>query len=259
MRKRPHFSSNRNGQNNNQNGGYNGGNGGGNGGQNRGRRRPHNGGSHRQHSHGGGDGEFVNPRQVQAAKNNREKYINQARDAMSSGDRVKAEYYYQHADHYQRILNLADEQQAAQRQEHGQHRSHSDDDNSNDAGDYNSDTQGFEGERNDAHDGASYDASSQEQGDQQPRQQQRNHRRPYRQDTPRHEVSSHSDSAVVEGEAHSAVEPQEPRQERQPRAPRQPREPRPERTRQPREPQLDFDDNNHGSQLEALLPAPKDI
>ncbi|GER06226.1 hypothetical protein GCM10007972_09450 [Iodidimonas muriae] len=28
-----------------------------------------------------------------------------ARDAMQSGDRVLAEYYYQHADHYQRVVN----------------------------------------------------------------------------------------------------------------------------------------------------------
>ncbi len=34
-----------------------------------------------------------------------EKYNNAARDALQEGDRVKAEYYYQFADHYQRILN----------------------------------------------------------------------------------------------------------------------------------------------------------
>ena len=33
------------------------------------------------------------------------KYLNLARDAASSGDRVLAEGYYQHADHYQRVLN----------------------------------------------------------------------------------------------------------------------------------------------------------
>ncbi len=257
MRKRPHFSSNRNGQNNNQNGGYGGGNGGGQGGgQNRGRRRPHNGGhngGHRQHNHGGGEGEFVSPRQVQAAKNNREKYINQARDAMSSGDRVKAEYYYQHADHYQRILNLADEQQAAQRQEQGHHRSHAEDDNHNDGGDYGSDHQNFEGERSESPDIMSHDqgdAPQQSHHREQPRQQHnRGPRRPYRQDY-QSQPQQPQEGAVE----HEAVEvaPQE-RVERQPRAPRQPRQPR-----VPREPQLDFDDN-HGSQLEALLPAPKDI
>lgn len=34
-----------------------------------------------------------------------EKYKNQAREAKQAGDRVQAEYYYQFADHYQRILN----------------------------------------------------------------------------------------------------------------------------------------------------------
>lgn len=34
-----------------------------------------------------------------------EKYVALARDAMSSGDRISAETYYQHAEHYYRILN----------------------------------------------------------------------------------------------------------------------------------------------------------
>lgn len=34
-----------------------------------------------------------------------EKYKNQAREAKQAGDRVTAEYYYQFADHYQRVLN----------------------------------------------------------------------------------------------------------------------------------------------------------
>ncbi|WP_420430048.1 DUF4167 domain-containing protein [Kordiimonas sp.] len=34
-----------------------------------------------------------------------EKYKNQAREARQAGDRVTAEYYYQFADHYQRIMN----------------------------------------------------------------------------------------------------------------------------------------------------------
>ncbi len=35
----------------------------------------------------------------------REKYVNMARDAMSSGDRVQAEYYLQHAEHHFRVLS----------------------------------------------------------------------------------------------------------------------------------------------------------
>ena len=34
-----------------------------------------------------------------------EKYKNQARESKQAGDRVMAEYYYQFADHYQRVLN----------------------------------------------------------------------------------------------------------------------------------------------------------
>lgn len=40
-----------------------------------------------------------NPKQLM------EKYITQARDAAQSGDRVMEEYYYQFADHYQRVIN----------------------------------------------------------------------------------------------------------------------------------------------------------
>jgi Domain of unknown function (DUF4167) len=39
-----------------------------------------------------------------------ERYLNQAKDALTSGDRVQAEYYYQHADHFLRILNEHREQ-----------------------------------------------------------------------------------------------------------------------------------------------------
>ena len=35
-----------------------------------------------------------------------EKYLSLARDAQSSGDRIAAENYFQHAEHYYRILNV---------------------------------------------------------------------------------------------------------------------------------------------------------
>ncbi|MGE0120370.1 MAG: DUF4167 domain-containing protein [Dongiaceae bacterium] len=35
-----------------------------------------------------------------------EKYLAMARDAASAGDRIAAENYYQHAEHYYRIINL---------------------------------------------------------------------------------------------------------------------------------------------------------
>jgi hypothetical protein len=48
-----------------------------------------------------------------------EKYLQLARDANSSGDRVMAESYFQHAEHYFRILNAMS--QAQQQQGGGQH------------------------------------------------------------------------------------------------------------------------------------------
>src|SRR6201984_2741911 len=39
-----------------------------------------------------------------------EKYIQLARDAQSSGDPVAAENYYQHAEHYYRVIAAAQEQ-----------------------------------------------------------------------------------------------------------------------------------------------------
>ena len=42
-----------------------------------------------------------------------EKYLQLARDANTQGDRVMAENYLQHAEHYYRILSAAQAQQAA--------------------------------------------------------------------------------------------------------------------------------------------------
>lgn len=50
------------------------------------------------------------------AANVYEKYLQMARDASSSGDRVMAENYLQHAEHYYRILMAAQAQQGAQPQ-----------------------------------------------------------------------------------------------------------------------------------------------
>lgn len=55
-----------------------------------------------------GDGEPGNHRGPRPNNKNagaaREKYLNLAREAMASGDRVLAENYLQHADHYTRVL-----------------------------------------------------------------------------------------------------------------------------------------------------------
>ncbi len=53
---------------------------------------------------GGGDDASNVSRTRRNATQAREKYQNMARDAMSMGDRVLAENYLQHADHYYRIL-----------------------------------------------------------------------------------------------------------------------------------------------------------
>ena len=52
-----------------------------------------------------------------------EKYLSLARDATSSGDRVAAENYFQHAEHYYRVLsqiNLQMNQRRQQEDENGQ-------------------------------------------------------------------------------------------------------------------------------------------
>lgn len=47
-----------------------------------------------------------------------EKYTALANDAISSGSRVMAENYFQHAEHYKRIVSIATEQQAEQKAAH---------------------------------------------------------------------------------------------------------------------------------------------
>lgn len=49
-----------------------------------------------------------------------EKYLSLARDATTAGDRVLAENYFQHADHYYRVLNARFEQQNGGRRFEGQ-------------------------------------------------------------------------------------------------------------------------------------------
>jgi hypothetical protein len=52
-----------------------------------------------------------------------EKYLQLGRDATGAGDRVMAESYFQHAEHYFRILNAMNQaaQQSQQQQQGGQH------------------------------------------------------------------------------------------------------------------------------------------
>jgi hypothetical protein len=88
----------------------------------RGGRRPQ--GSHNGHNGGGGGGGgSFNPNRTfdsngpdikirGSATHVYEKYLQLARDANTQGDRVMAENYLQHAEHYFRILSAAQAQQA---------------------------------------------------------------------------------------------------------------------------------------------------
>jgi hypothetical protein len=90
----------------------------------RGGRRPqHNNGGGGGHSNGGGGGGGFNPNRTfdssgpeikirGSASHVYEKYLQLARDANSSGDRVMAENYLQHAEHYFRIMAAQQAQQA---------------------------------------------------------------------------------------------------------------------------------------------------
>lgn len=62
--------------------------------------RRNNGGGGAHENRGGG-----NQRQHERAKMMHFKYLDKAKDALSSGDRVTAEYYYQYADHYSRLMH----------------------------------------------------------------------------------------------------------------------------------------------------------
>lgn len=50
----------------------------------------------------------------QQAYQQRERFLAMARDALQSVDRVQSEYYFQHVDHYNRILNYFEEQEREQ-------------------------------------------------------------------------------------------------------------------------------------------------
>lgn len=58
-----------------------------------------------------------NTGKIKSASANRDKYLNMARDAMASGDRVEAENYLQHAEHYFRVLSFLQEEDARNRPE----------------------------------------------------------------------------------------------------------------------------------------------
>ena len=78
----------------------------------KGRQRGRNGGKPRPHHQGGGGGGHRNPNYEQNfgrmrgnAQQLLDKYLAMAREAHQQGDRVAAENFFQHADHYFRVLN----------------------------------------------------------------------------------------------------------------------------------------------------------
>jgi hypothetical protein len=96
----------------------------------RGGRRPQPGG-HNPHNGGGNGGGGHNPNRTfdsngpeikirGSASHVYEKYLQLARDANASGDRIMAENYLQHAEHYYRILAAAQAQAQQFQQQNGQ-------------------------------------------------------------------------------------------------------------------------------------------
>lgn len=73
--------------------------------RNRGRGNPRRGGGQGGQGGRGGQGNRSEPKVRGNAKQLLDKYKNLAQDALRSGDRVQAEHYFQHSDHYQRLVN----------------------------------------------------------------------------------------------------------------------------------------------------------
>ena len=84
-----------------------------------------------------------------------EKYLQLGRDATGSGDRVMAEAYFQHAEHYFRIINAINQAQQ-QNQQHGQNGAPA---NGNGAPQHNAQT---------SHNGPRHDEPEEEDADEQP-------------------------------------------------------------------------------------------
>lgn len=94
------------------------------------------GGSNNSGNNGGGRFRSDNNgAKIKSVSANRDKYLNLARDAMASGDRVEAENFLQHAEHYYRVLYVLQEEDARYRAERQQEQhSHAADDDMQDGG-----------------------------------------------------------------------------------------------------------------------------
>lgn len=80
--------------------------------------------NHSRQNYTQGDGNFRgrgNPTGGRNASAAREKYLNQAREALASGDRILAEYYFQHAEHYYRVMAEEGPRPGTQNRNHTRH------------------------------------------------------------------------------------------------------------------------------------------
>lgn len=92
------------------------------------RGRGNNGGGHNNHNNNNGGNRRINPRVHTFDSNGpdvrirgnayqiTEKYLALAKDASSAGDRILAESYLQHAEHYQRLINELGEEYSKHQQ-----------------------------------------------------------------------------------------------------------------------------------------------
>ena len=83
------------------------------------RHRPRSNNNHKFRSGGGGGDSQSLDRQKKHAMAQKEKFLNLARDAQSNGERIEAEYYFQHVEHYSRSLaEILDREPQPQQSEH---------------------------------------------------------------------------------------------------------------------------------------------
>lgn len=87
-----------------------------------------------------------------------EKYLTLARDAMASGDRILAESYYQHGEHYYRIMSSFNEENDAQRARTNDQQANGQDGSGQDASGHSS--QGRETETDDEAEGGEEERSA---------------------------------------------------------------------------------------------------
>jgi hypothetical protein len=138
-----------------------------------------------------------------------EKYIQLARDSQSSGDPISAENYYQHAEHYLRLIAAAQEQFRQNQPQFYRPDNDTRDDTFDDGDDESG--MGQQQPQFSQGDNGPYEARDQQSRDQQPRDQQAREQQPYiprenhipreNQSYPRHDQQPRPQPAQASGEA----------------------------------------------------------